>query len=89
MDAALLTQAWLGEHGYLFGEQVDTPWVYGEQLTLWFEDELSTGVEDIFGGNCGDILGGENQAAKKLMINGQIYILRHDGLYTTTGFRVK
>ena len=23
------------------------PWVYGEQLTLWFEDELSTGVEDV------------------------------------------
>ena len=44
---ALLTQEWLGEHGYLFGEEVTAPWVYGEQLTLWFEDELYTGVEDV------------------------------------------
>ena len=81
---------WCAEHGFKFGSDVTAPWVWNEgYLTLWFEDELSTDLENIFGGNCGDILGSENQAAKKLMINGHIYILRHDGLYTTTGFRVK
>jgi hypothetical protein len=89
MDAALLTQAWLGEHGYLFGEQVDAPWVYGEQLTLWFEGELTTGVEDIFGGNCGDIIGGGKPCAKKVIIDGQLYIVRPDGLYNATGARLR
>jgi hypothetical protein len=70
------------------GESVDAPWVKGEQLSLWFEDELSTDLEDIWG-NCGDILGGENQTAKKMIINGQMYILRHDGLYNITGARVR
>ena len=81
---------WCAEHGFKFGSDVTAPWVWNEgYLTLWFESELSTGVEDIFGGNCGDILGGENQAAKKLIINGQLYVLRHDGLYNITGTRVK
>ena len=84
-----VTTAWLGEHGYKLGTSVDAPWVYGEQLTLWFESELETGVEDIFGGNCGDILGGCKQSAKKIIIDGQMYILRHDGLYNITGARVK
>ncbi len=81
---------WCAEHGFKFGSDVTAPWVWNEgYLTLWFESELSTGVEDIFGGNCDDILGGENQAAKKLIINGQLYVLRHDGLYNITGTRVK
>ena len=89
IDAALLTQEWLGERGFLFGTEVAAPWVYGEQLTLWFESELETGVGDIFGGNCGDILGGCKQSAKKIIIDGQMYILRYDGLYNITGARVK
>ena len=84
-----VTTAWLGEHGYKLGTSVDAPWVYGEQLTLWFESELETGVEDIFGGNCGDIIGSGKQSAKKIIIDGQMYILRHDGLYNITGARVK
>jgi hypothetical protein len=79
----------LAEHGYKLGESVDAPWVVGKELQLWFEDELSTDLENIFGGNCGDVLGGENQMAKKMIINGQMYILRHDGLYNATGARVK
>ena len=83
-----VTPEWLAEHGYKLGESVDAPWVVGKELQLWFEDELSTNVENIWG-NCGDILGDENQTAKKVMINGQLYILRRDGLYTITGARVK
>ena len=84
-----VTAEWLGAHGYKLGESVDAPWVKGEQLTLWFESELSTDLEDIWGGSCGDILGGEKQRARKLLIDGQLYILRQDGLYTATGTRVK
>lgn len=90
LSATAFLPEWCAEHGFKFGSDVTAPWVWNEgYLTLWFESELSTGVEDIFGGNCDDILGGENQAAKKLIINGQIYILRHDGLYNATGARVK
>ena len=89
IDATLLTQEWLGERGFVFGSEVDAPWVYGEQLTLWYEEELTTDLEDIFGGNCGDILGGEQSTAKKVIINGQLYILRQDGLYSTTGAKLQ
>ena len=90
ISVAELTQEWLGEHGYIFGTDVAAPWEWNEGvLTLWFEAELSTGVEDIFGGNYGDIIGGGKQHARKLIIDGQLYILRPDGLYTATGSRVK
>ena len=87
---ASMTKEWLGEHGYVFGAEVAAPWVWTEGvLTLWFESELSTDLENIFDGNCGNIIGGENQMAKKMIINGQMYILRHDGLYNITGARVR
>ena len=89
IDPALLTQVWLGERGFLFGTEVAAPWVYGEQLTLWFETELTTDIENIFPGNCGDVIGGEQSTAKKVLINGQLYILRPDGLYNATGARLQ
>ena len=90
LSATAFLPEWCTEHGFKFGSDVTAPWVWNEgYLTLWFEGELSTDLENIFGGNCGDILGGENQAAKKLIINGQLYVLRHDGLYNITGTRVK
>ena len=89
INAALMTQEWLGEHGFIFGSEVTAPWVYGTPLTLWFEADLTTDLENIFGGNCGDVIGGEKQTAKKVIIDGQLYILRPDGLYTATGSRVK
>ena len=87
---AELTQEWLGEHGFIFGSEVAAPWVWNDGLlSLWFEAELTTDLENIFGGNCGDVIGGEKQTARKLIIDGQLYILRQDGLYTATGSRVK
>jgi hypothetical protein len=91
IDAALLTQEWLGERGFLFGTEVAAPWVLNEEewLTLWFEAELTTDLEEIVGGNCGDVIGGEKKEAKKLLIDGQLYILRPDGLYNATGVRLQ
>ena len=83
-----VTTAWLGEHGYKLGTSVDAPWAYSEQLTLWFESELNTGLEDIFGGNCGDINGGK-PAAKKIIINGQILIIRDGKIYNAQGVQVQ
>ena len=90
IDATLITQEWLGEHGFLFGAEVAAPWVWNDGiLTLWFESELSTGIEDIFDGNCGNISGGEKQTARKLIINGQLYILRDGNVYDAQGLQVK
>ena len=89
LDPALMTQEWLGEHGFIFGSEVAAPWELSEgALVLWFEKNTSTDLENIWGGNCGNIIGGEKQAARKLIINGQFYILRQDGLYNVTGARV-
>ena len=89
LDPALMTQEWLGEHGFIFGSEVAAPWVYSSPLTLWFEADLTTDLEDTLGGNCGEIIGGEKQTAKKLIINGQLYILRSEGLYNATGVRLR
>jgi hypothetical protein len=83
-----LTTDWFGQHGFIFGSELAAPWETGTPLTLWFEDELSTGVEDIFGGNCGDVTTG-NQSARKIIIDGQLYIIRTDGLYNANGARLK
>jgi hypothetical protein len=89
IEASQLTQEWLGEHGFLFGTEVAAPWVYAEQLTLWFESEYSTDLEDIFGGNCDDVISNGKPTAKKLMIGGQLYILRDGKAYNAQGAQVK
>ena len=43
---------------------------------------------DIFGGNCGDIIGGK-PAAKKIIINGQILIIRDGKIYNAQGVQVQ
>jgi hypothetical protein len=83
-----VTVSWLGEKGYQFGNTVDAPWVKGEQLILWFESELTTDLENIWG-NCGEVIGGSNQTTKKMIINGQLYILRDGKVYNIVGAQVK
>jgi hypothetical protein len=79
IDAALMTQEWLGEHGYLFGEQVDAPCVYGEQLTLWFEAEITTDVEHIVLPN-GITIDGTN-----IITDGMIEVYNIQGTLMATG----
>jgi hypothetical protein len=86
---ASMTKEWLGEHGYVFGNEVAAPWVWNEgYLILWFESELPTDLENVWG-DCSDVTGNGKQSALKLMIDGQLYILREDGLYNMAGMRVK
>ena len=82
-----VTTAWLGEHGYTLGENVDAPWEIGENLVLWYESELTTDVENIWGEGA-EVVDGKH-TARKLIMDGQMFILRHDGLYNLTGARVK
>ena len=82
-----VTAEWLGEHGFKLGDNVDTPWEKGENLILWYENDQTTDLENIWGDGS-DMVSGK-PAAKKLIINGQMYILRHDSLYSITGARVK
>ena len=82
-----VTAEWLGEHGFKLGENIDTPWEKGENLILWYENDQTTDLENIWGDGS-DMVSGK-PAAKKLIINGQMYILRHDSLYSITGARVK
>ena len=90
LDAMTFLPEWCAGQGFNFGSDVTAPWVWSEgNLVLWFESEISTGVEDIFGGNCGDIIGSGKPAVKKIFIDGQLYILREDGLYNMTGARVQ
>lgn len=82
-----VTEEWLVENGYQLGNNVDAPWVKeAELLVLWYEDR-TTDVENIGGGEGGN--GSNKQNAQKMFINGQLYILRHDSLYSITGARVK
>lgn len=84
---ANVTVEWLGKHGYQLGENVDAPWEIGDNLVLWYESDLTTDVENVWGEGS-DVVSGKPMA-KKLIINGQMYILRHDGLYNASGARVR
>lgn len=81
-----VTAEWLGEHGFKLGDNVDTPWEKGENLILWYENDQTTDLENIWG-DCSDMVSGK-PAAKKLIIDGQLLILRHDGVYSVTGARI-
>jgi hypothetical protein len=80
MDAALLTQEWLGKHGYLFGEQVDAPWVWNEgNLTLWFEYEISSDIEQV------EVPGGMNIQGSTVLSDGLIEVYNLQGALVISG----
>ena len=83
-----VTVSWLGEHGYKLGATVDAPWVKTGGLTLWFENDLPTDLENTWG-NCGEVIGGSNQTTKKMLINGQLMLIRNGEIYNLVGARVK
>ena len=83
-----ITSEWLANHAYLLGDNVDAPWVKtADALLLWFECDGTTDVEDVWG-ECNGNINAATSAAKKLIIDGQLYILRNNVLYDATGARV-
>jgi hypothetical protein len=89
LSATAFLPEWCAEHGFKFGSDVTAPWVWNEgYLNLWFESELSTDLENIWG-NCGNGIAGDKQSACKFIINGQLYILCDGKAYNVQGVQVK
>ena len=75
------TSEWLSAHGFALGNSVDAPWVMNNgALYLWFEDgQTGTGIEDIWTDNA-------TSTARKMLINGQVVIVRDGKLYNVMGY---
>ena len=82
-----VTAEWLGAHGYKLGASVDAPWKLEEDmLTLWFEkEEVKDGVDNIWA----EDMNNSNHKSKKIMIDGQLLIIRDGEWYDIIGARLK
>ena len=82
LSAAELTTEWLSLHGFALGSTIDTPWSLSKALGLWFEDDqIGTGIKDIWT----DDTHTPQSMIRKIMINGQVVILRNGKLYNVMG----
>ncbi len=83
MAANELTTEWLNAHGFASGNSVDAPWVLNNgALYLWFEEgRTNTGIEDIWTDNT-------TSTARKLLIDGQVVIIRDGQMYSVLGVRM-
>ena len=81
MAASELTTDWLSNHGFALGNSVDAPWVLNnDALYLWFENgQTGTGVENIWTDN-------DTTTARKLIMDGQVVIIRDGKLYNVMGY---
>ena len=81
-----VTAEWLGAHGYKLGASVDAPWKLEEDmLTLWFEkEEVKDGVDNIWA----EDMNNGNHKSKKIMLDGQLLIIRNGNVYDVTGARL-
>ena len=83
MAANELTTEWLNAHGFASGNSVDAPWVLNNgALYLWFEEgRTNTGIEDIWTDNT-------TSTARKMLIDGQVVIMRDGQMYSVLGVRM-
>ena len=83
MAANELTTEWLNAHGFVLGNSIDAPWVLNEGvLYLWFEEgRTNTGIEDIWTDNT-------TSTARKMLIDGQVVIIRDGQMYSVLGVRM-
>jgi hypothetical protein len=83
MAANELTSEWLNAHGFALGNSVDAPWVMNAgALYLWFEEgRTNTGIEDIWTDNT-------TSTARKMLIDGQVVIIRDGQMYSVLGVRL-
>ena len=83
-----VTVSWLGEKGYQFGNTVDAPWVKeADGMVLWYEDFITTDVENI--GGCEGGNASNKQNTKKIFVNGQLMLIRNGEIYNLVGARVR
>ena len=83
MIVSALTAEWLNGHGFILGNSVDAPWVLNEgALNLWFEDALiGSGIEDVWA----DDTTSTQSTTRKLIMNGQVIIIRDGKMYNIMG----
>ena len=83
MAVSALTAEWLNGHGFILGNSVDAPWVLNEgTLNLWFEDALiGSGIEDVWA----DDTTSTQSTTRKLIMNGQVIIIRDGKMYNIMG----
>ena len=83
MAANELTTEWLNTHGFALGNSIDAPWVMNAgALYLWFEEgRTNTGIEDIWTDNT-------TSTARKMLIDGQVVIIRDGQMYSVLGVRM-
>ena len=83
MAANELTTEWLNAHGFALGNSIDAPWVMNAgALYLWFEEgRTNTGIEDIWTDNT-------TSTARKMLIDGQVVIIRDGQMYSVLGVRM-
>ena len=74
-----VTNEWLANHGFVEGTTVETPWLFQDDvLILWYEAEVEDDVDNIMDGN-------NNDASKKLMLDGQLFIIHNGKTYNIMG----
>lgn len=82
-----VTVEWLAEHSFIIGEGIDAPWKQADDmLKLWFEpEEVENGVDNIWS----EDMDNGKHVAKKMMVSGQLYIIRDGKAYNVQGAQVK
>lgn len=79
LSVEALTADWLALHGFVLGNTVDAPWSLSNTLGLWFEDgQIGSGIKDIWTDNSQSII-------RKMIINGQVVIIREGKMYNVLG----
>ena len=81
-----MTAEWVAGQGFVLGNSIDAPWVITDSgLKLWFEsDGINSGIEDVWG----EEANGNQAATRKMIINGQMLIIRDGKVYNVMGARL-
>ena len=83
LTISALTTEWLASHGFILGTSIDAPWVLNNNaLNLWFEDAfIGSGIEDVWA----DDTHNDTRTARKIIIDGQVIIIRDGKMYNIMG----
>jgi len=78
-----LTYDWYTTHGFMQGTNVESPWVLGTEPYIWFEtDKINSDVENLWT----DSTNGTQSAVRKIILNGQVVIIRDGKCYNVLGY---
>ncbi len=83
LAVSAITTEWLTNHGFILGSTIDAPWVLNEgALNLWFEEAfIGSGIDDVWA----DDTTSTQSTTRKLIMNGQVIIIRDGKMYNIMG----